>query len=61
LAVLIFQAPSTPLAPIMLNTGRLTAGRLPWGWQIKVNIDSQHTGTVAGSYFGEVACRSVPL
>ena len=28
---------------------------------VRIQINSQHTGTVAESYFGEVAFRSTPL
>ena len=36
-AVLVYQARTTPLALIVLNTGRLATGKLPYDWQIKVN------------------------
>jgi Protein of unknown function (DUF3047) len=36
-AVLAFQAQTTPLALVVLNTDRLTPGKLPYDWQIKVN------------------------
>ena len=36
-AVLVFQAQTTPLALVVLNTERLSAGKLPNDWQIKVN------------------------
>jgi len=35
--VLVFQAQTTPLALIVLNAERLTVGKLPYDWQIKVN------------------------
>ena len=35
-AVLIFQARTAPLALIVLNADRLTVGKLPYDWQIKV-------------------------
>jgi hypothetical protein len=35
--VLIFQAHTTPLALVVLNTERLSPGKLPYDWQFKVN------------------------
>jgi hypothetical protein len=62
-----FVAQTAPLAMVVLRTAGRDAGRLPAGWGIRVNrgkpvvsvcVNSQHTGSVAESYFGEVAFRS---
>jgi hypothetical protein len=52
-AVLAFQARTNPLALIVLNTERLSPGKLPYDWQIKVNYGRPE---VAACQDGDIPC-----